>query len=714
MKKVLSVMLTLALFNVGKAQTSLTDTSTLQPVEVQAVKATEKNPFAKTNLTKQKIQQQNIGQDLPFIIHNTPSVVANSDAGNGIGYTNLRIRGTDATRINVTINGIPYNDAESLGTFLVNIPDIASSANNIQIQRGVGTSANGAGSFGGSINLSTNEIVKQKNFEFNNSFGSFGSMKNTLLYNSGLFKKYFTVDARLSNIRSDGYVDRASSKLNSGFLSASFAKANTTLRANIITGSEKTYQAYYGLPFDSLKTNRTYNSAGTEKPGDPYANQTDNYKQTHYQFFATHKFSKAIKANLTGFFTKGKGYYEQYKVDADLADYKLVHPTLTSTDVVRQLWLDNNFYGATWAVNFERKNTQLIFGGGINQYDGKHFGIVEWTKDAVTKPANNKYYDLDAVKKDKSAYLKWTQKLGKYWESFVDLQARNVKYTINGFRNNPTLFVNSNFSFFNPKAGITFNKNGYKAYASYGKASKEPVRDDFENNPNKKPVPETLHDIEIGFEMTKKNYQIGINGYHMQYKNQLILVGNINDVGAYTRTNIDDSYRTGVELFGGYTINKFVSIEANTTFSSNKIRNYNFIIDDYDTGGTITEKYKKTSIAFSPNSMATFIVNYNPLANLQFTATSKFVGKQFLDNTQNSKKQLESYFTQDARVAYTIKPKIIKQIQFFADVKNVFSKLYSPNGYTVTYKSGGTQVFDNYHFPMAPINFMVGIHAALF
>jgi iron complex outermembrane recepter protein len=713
MKKLFFVALAFAFLQTN-AQTNNTDSVTLQPVEVQAVKATEKNPFAKTNLNKQKIAQQNIGQDLPFIIQNTPSVVANSDAGNGTGYTNLRIRGTDATRINVTINGIPYNDGESLGTFLVNIPDIASSANNIQIQRGVGTSANGAGSFGGSINLSTNEITKEKNFEFNNSFGSFGSMKNTLLFNSGIFKKYFTVDARLSTIRSDGYIDRASSRLNSGYFSGSFAKGNTTLRANLITGAEKTYQAYYGLPFDSLATNRTYNSAGTEKPGDPYANQTDNYKQTHYQLFFTQKFNKYLKLNVAGFLTRGKGYYEQYKFDQDLTKYKLTHPTITSTDVVRQLWLDNYFYGSTWALQYEKNKTQLIFGGGINQYNGDHYGKIEWTKDVVAKPTDNKYYDLDAVKKDKSAYLKWTQKLHKNWESFVDMQGRWVNYNINGFRDNPTLFVQSSFNFFNPKLGVTYSKKGYKAFVSYGKASKEPVRDDFENNPTSKPKAETLHDIETGFEFANKKFQIGINGYYMLYKNQLILVGNINDVGAYTRTNVDDSYRAGIEIFGAAKLSSKFSVEGNATFSSNKVKNYKYLIDDYDNGGVIVENYARSNLAFAPSTITTIIFTYQPIEALQINTTSKYVSKQYLDNTSNSKKQLNGFFTQDVRAVYTIKPKKLKQVQFFADVKNVFGKLYSPNGYTVTYFAGGKQVYDNFHFPMAPTNFMFGVNWNIF
>ncbi len=696
------------------AQTNFNDSVSLQPVEVTSIKATEKNPFAKTNLSKAEIKQNNIGQDLPFILNSTQSVVVNSDAGNGVGYTNIRIRGTDATRINVTLNGIPYNDAESLGTFFVDIPDIASSASSIQIQRGVGTSANGAGSFGGSINISTNELVKEKNFELNTSVGSYGLIKNTMLFNSGVFKKHFTIDARMSNIRSEGYVDRASARMKSYFVSGAYVKNKNTLRLNIFTGRQKTYQAYYGIIQDSLATNRTYNSAGTERTGKPYENQVDDYTQTHYQLFFTHKFNPFLKANIATFLTRGKGFYEQYKAEQEFSTYGLPNfGALIKTDMVNQLWLDNYFYGTTFSLVYDKKQTQLIFGGGLNKYDGKHYGKIIWAKQQASVPANHKWYNTNASKVDFSVYTKWTQTFGKNFQTFVDIQIRNIDYGINGFRKNPTLKITTNNFFINPKIGFTYFKNNSKIYASYGRASKEPNRDDFEGNATLKPLAEKLDDIEIGIEHKQDNLQIGANFYYMLYKNQLINTGKINDVGAYTRTNIDNSYRAGLEIFMSEKINKYLSISGNATFSENKVKNFTEYFDDYDNGGQKSIFYKESNIAYSPDIIANFITTINPIKNTSIILTSKYVGSQFLDNTNNEDRKLNAFYTQDVKINYNHLGKNIKELNVYVQAINVFSKLYEPNGFTFSYLSGGKFYTENNYFPMAPANFVVGINVRL-
>ncbi len=692
-------------------QTTLNDTSYLQPVEVNSVKAAEKNPFAKTNLSKAEIKNQNIGQDLPYILNNTPSVVANSDAGNGIGYTGIRIRGTDATRINVTLNGIPYNDAESLGTFLVNIPDIASSAGSIQIQRGVGTSANGAGSFGGSINLSTNEVNKNRNLELNSTAGYYGSFKNTLLFNSGLINKHFLIDARLSNIRSDGYIDRAASRFKSFYISTAFVTDKNSLRLNIFTGKEKTYQAYYGVSEVGLDTNRRYNSAGTEKSGLPYENQTDNYTQTHYQLFYNHKINAYLKSNVTLFLTRGKGYYEQYEASETLTDYGLpAAGGSTTSDLVRQLWLDNYFYGSIFSLQYDKNKTQLIVGGGYNRYEGNHFGKLIWVKEQATIPANFKYYDVAARKSDFSIYTKWTQNLHKNLQTFIDLQARKVNYTINGFRNNPTLYVKNNFFFFNPKAGITFSKNNYRVYASYGRAVKEPNRDDFEATVTQQPKPEKLNDIETGIEFKKNKVQAGANFYYMFYKDQLVLNGKINDVGAATRINVAKSYRAGVELFGTVQFNKILSLVGNLTLSKNKVKNYTDYIYDYDNSIQIPTFYKETDISYSPTIISSMALNITPFENALVGLTGKYVGKQFLDNTSNTNRQLGDFYTQDIRVSYSLKGNQFSEVNFYVQANNVFSKIYEPNGYTFSYIDQSVFTTENFYFPMAPLNFIVGIN----
>ncbi len=690
------------------------DTSFLQPVEVNAVRAADKTPVAKTNLDRKEIAAKNIGQDLPFILNHTPSVVVNADAGNGIGYTGIRIRGTDASRINITLNGIPYNDAESQGTFLVNIPDIASSAGSIQVQRGVGTSTNGAGSFGGSINLSTNEIVTKKGLEFNSTVGSFHSFKNSLLLNSGIFAKKFTVDARLSSIRSDGYIDRASSRLQSLYASAAYVAAKKSLRFNIISGKEKTYQAWYGIDENTLKTNRRFNSAGTEKAGAPYDNETDNYKQTHYQLFYNQQLSQQWTGNAALFLTRGKGYYEQYKAGATLSDYGLPNfnnagTIVTETNLVRRLWLDNYFYGTLFSLQYKSEQRQLIFGGGVNQYDGKHFGEVISAEQKEAVPQNYRFYDNDAVKKDYSAYAKWTEKLTSNWQTFVDLQVRSVDYAINGFRSNPDLNLNNNYTFFNPKAGVTWSNKNMQAYLSYGRAAKEPNRDDFENSAADLARPEKLNDFETGFEYKTSKIAWGVNLYYMQYKDQLVLTGKINDVGAYTRTNIPNSYRAGVEITGKAQLNKWLSASANITLSKNKVKNFTEYIDDYDNGGQQTKLYNEADIAFSPSAISAYAVNIVPFKNAEINVMGKYVSKQYLDNTSQDSRSLKSFYVQDVKLNYSLK----KTALLFFQVNNLFSKNYEPNGYTFSYIYGGEQTTENYYFPMAPIYWTAGLNIQL-
>ncbi len=686
----------------------------MKPVEINAVRASDKTPIAKTNLDRKEIAAKNIGQDLPFILNQTPSVVVNADAGNGIGYTGIRIRGTDASRINITLNGIPYNDAESQGTFLVNIPDIASSAGSIQVQRGVGTSTNGAGAFGGSINLSTNEVITKPGLELNSTAGSFHSFKNTLIFNSGIFKKKFSFDGRLSSIRSNGYIDRATTRLQSFFTSAAYVTDKNSLRLNIFSGKEKTYQAWYGIDENTLKTNRTFNSAGTEKAGEPYANETDNYTQTHYQLFYNQQLNKWWKGNVALFLTKGAGYYEQYKNDQLLAEYGLPDynnggNSITETDLVRRLWLDNKFYGSIFSLQYNHLQSQVIIGGGVNQYDGKHFGEVISAEQQAAVPKNFRYYNTNAEKTDYALYLKWTEKIAKHWETFLDVQVRAVDYSINGFRANPEIKVGERYRFFNPKAGITWSDKNMQAYVSYGRAAKEPNRDDFENNSDQLAKPEKLNDFEAGLENKNSRLSWGINLYYMQYKDQLVLTGKINDVGAYTRTNIPNSYRAGIELSGGMKIYKWLSASANITLSKNKVINFTEYIDDYDNGGQQTQRYESTDIAFSPSCISAYAINLLPIKNLEINFMGKYVSRQYLDNTSQTSRSLGSFYVQDVKLNYTLQ----KAALLFLQVNNLFSKKYEPNGYTFSYIAGGEQTTENFYFPMAPIYWTLGINIKL-
>ena len=712
-RNVISVIVTSLCLHVTAQETSKDSFYLLSPVEVRAVRAGSNAPFTKTNLSKKEIGKMNLGQDIPFLLNQTPSVVINSDAGNGFGYTGIRIRGTDATRINVTLNGIPYNDAESQGTFFVDLPDFSSSTGSIQIQRGVGTSSNGAGAFGGSINFSTNEINKEAYAEINNSVGSFNTWKNTLKVGSGLIG-HFTTDFRLSRLSSDGFIDRASSNLKSFHFSTAYVSDKTTLRFNAFSGKEKTYQAWNGVSESDLKAgNRTVNSAGTERPGEPYDNETDNYKQTHYQLFFNQLIGKYFSFNTALFLTKGKGYYEQYKADQKYSKYGFPNPIsgATKSDMIRQLWLDNDFYGNIFSLQYKKNKTQATLGGGYTEYDGNHYGKIIWAANGLTSLKH--WYDLNSLKTDFNIYYKQQTSFAKNWFLFYDVQYRHVKYTTDGFRDNPKLPVNAKYDFFNPKAGISYSKNGWSGYLSYGIGNKEPNRDDFEAGITQRPKAERLNDVELGIERKLNKTNWSATFYYMNYKNQLILTGQINDVGAYTRTNIPDSYRAGVELQGGIKFNSWMNVAGNVAFSTNKVKNFTEYLDDYDNGGQKNNSFQSTDIAFSPVVVGAASINFLPFKNAELSLLSKYVSKQYLDNTSNDNRSLNSFYVQDVRAIYTIKHKWLKEVNIIAQVNNIFGKKYEPNGYTYSYFAGGETVAENYYFPMAGTNFLIGLNIRL-
>jgi len=712
----------------------------LQPVEIKATRADDKAPFTKNNLSKKDIEKLNLGQDLPFILNQTPSVIVNSDAGNGVGYTGIRIRGSDATRINVTLNGIPYNDGESQGTFFVDLPDFTSSVNSIQVQRGVGTSSNGAAAFGATINLSTNETNTTPYAEINNTYGSFNTWKHTVKAGSGLIGDHFTIDARLSKVSSDGYIDRASSSLKSFYLSAAYLNKNTSVRVNVFSGKEKTYQAWNGIPEAKLRGNDSallahyYNNLGTLYytqqdslnlfKSDPrkynyftYANQTDNYQQDHYQLFINHDFNGRLAVNTAFFLSRGKGYYEEYKPARSYADYGLNDvvagtDTIRSTDLVQQQWLDNYFYGQVFSVQYKGGNSQLIVGGGWNRYDGKHYGNVVWSSMGGT-PINYRWYNNDAYKTDVNAYAKYQVKVLDNLQAFVDLQYRRVLYYIGGFNKNPAIKLHNTWDFFNPKAGFVYTKNSYQVYASYSQGNKEPNRDDFEAGINQQPKREKLHDFELGVEEKTSEYNWGATLYYMQYKDQLVLSGKINDVGAYTRTNVPNSYRLGIELQGAIRFTHWLNAAGNITLSKNQIKNFTEYYDNYDSSAQKAIPHGNTDIAFSPAIIASGILNIIPCNNVEISLPAKYAGRQFLDNTSSKNRSLDPYYVQDARISYTLRKMLFKESTFIVQVNNVFNKKYEPNGYTYSYQYGGKVITENFYYPMAGTNFMLGLNVKL-
>ena len=684
---------------------------------VSATRASGSTPSTFSTVDKSEIAKRNLGQDIPILLNFSPSVVSHSDAGAGVGYTGIRIRGTDQTRINATINGIPLNDAEAHGVFWVNMPDFASSVENIQIQRGVGTSTNGAASFGASLNFQTDTRRDEAYAEVDNGFGSFNTWRHTVKAGTGLLNNRFAVDARLSKITSDGFVDRAFSNLGSWFVSGGYYGEKSVIKLIAFSGKEQTYQSWAGLPESKLSTDRTFNSY-------TYDNETDNYQQDHYQLIYTGKVGSNWKTNLAMHYTYGRGYYEQYRADDDFGSYALAPVTLGDevierTDFIRRRWLDNDFYGFVGSVNYVSTDGKLdwIIGGGANRYDGGHFGEVIWARIAGPSNIRDRYYDNNAIKDDRNVYTKATYEIQPGFNLFGDLQLRGISYSFNGVNDDLRIVDGqADYTFFNPKFGLSYERGKQTWYASYAVANREPTRSDFTDNViTEVPRLERLNNVEAGVRAKSGGFSYAANFYYMGYKDQLILTGQINDVGAYIRENVAASYRAGIELEGGYAFSKTWTLGGNLALSQNKIREFTEYIDDYsvDEFRQETITYTNTDIAFSPNLVGSAIIEYKPAKNLSLNWLSKCVGRQFLDNTANEARSLDAFFTNDLRISYTATPRFFKGLEVNLLINNLFNELYEPNGYTFSYfVPGGTGrelVTENFYYPQAGTNFLLGV-----
>ena len=713
------------------------NTILIDEVIVQSTRADEKSAMSYSTIDKKQIAEQNLGTDLPYLLNQLPSVVTTSDAGAGVGYTGIHIRGVDATRINVTINGIPVNDAESQGTFWVDLPDIASSIDNIQVQRGVGTSTNGAGAFGGSINIQTTKLNPKGYGEFNSSFGSFNTLKNTVNVGSGLIDDKFAFDARFSKVSSDGFIDKADSDLKSYYLSGAYYGKKNIIKLITFSGYEETYQAWNGIPESRLKgdvqgmsdyilrngldaeegdhllnsNSRTYNQF-------TYKNQVDHYKQDYYQLHFSHEFNRFWNANVALHFTKGKGYYEEYKKGQSYSSYGLQDvvigtDTITSTNLVRRRWLDNNFYGTTFSLNYNsHKNFSATLGGALNKYEGAHYGEIIWAEHSSNSELYKNYYNDTANKTDFNFFAKANYQIMKNLNVFADLQYRIVNYSFLGFDDSlRNIQQNATLGFVNPKIGINYNIcSNASAYASFSIGNKEPSRDDYtQSTPKSRPKFETLHNLEVGYKQNIKNAMWALNLYYMNYKNQLVLTGKLNDVGAYNRTNVAKSYREGIEAEFGIKILNSLFWNGNATISRNKIKNFNEYVDNYDSTAQRINTYKLSDIAFSPNVIIGSTFTFEPLKNLKFSFISKYVGAQFLDNTSSSARKLDAFFVNNLRINYSFKTKYIHEIGLTACINNLFSEKYESNGYTYGYIYGGAHTVENFYYPQAGANYLIGL-----
>ena len=673
-----------------------TKVNQLDEILVSAIRVTSKTPVSFSNLSKKEIQTRNLGQDIPILMNYLPSVVTTSDAGNGVGYTGIRVRGSDATRVNVTINGIPYNDSESHGTYWVNMPDFASSLQSIQLQRGVGTSTNGAGAFGASLNLLTDSYSEKASGEISNSFGSFNTHKHTVKFSTGLMNNHFEIAGRVSTLKSDGYIDRASSDLKSYFLQGTYVGKTTLIKALAFGGKEKTYQSWNGIDDQTLLSNRTFNSAGmfTDELGQTryYSNETDNYQQDHYQLHWNEKVSKNWNTNLAFHYTKGKGYYENYKEDASFSDYGLTPisingTTINTTDLIRQKWLDNNFYGTTFSANYQSDKTTLIFGGSYNKYEGDHFGKVIWARYASQSELGDHYYDDYASKTDGTAFAKANYQVNEKWSLFGDLQVRNVHYKANSYE---TGLVNDNFSFFNPKAGLNYSINSKNnLYFSFARANREPNRTDYEGGSVK---PEKLNDFELGWRYLNEKIQFNSNLYYMAYKDQLILTGTLDGVGNPIRSNSEKSYRLGLEVDANLVVSNQISLRPTVTLSRNK--NLDLAVSG--------QNYGTKDISYSPSVIAGNSFIYKPTESIQIVWLQKYVGQQYMNNIESAESKLADYFINDLNISYEIKPKsVFKSIVIKGLVNNVLDKKYSSNGYM-------WDIYP-YYYPQAGTNFLTGL-----
>jgi iron complex outermembrane recepter protein len=672
----------------------------LQQVTVVATMATAATPMTFTNMSKEQIRRADFGQDIPYLLKSTPSVVETSDAGGGIGYTGLRIRGSDATRTNITVDGIPLNDSESQQVYWVNMPDLAASTSMIQVQRGVGTSTNGSAAFGATINLITNGLRPEKYVNYTGGVGSFGTFRNAISAGTGLMGNKFAVDMKLSSIKSDGYVDRAASDLQSLYLSGLYLFKNGSLKAKLMTGKEKTYQSWYGIPSVYLDSLRTFNPAGTEKSDAPYANQVDDYQQTHVHLVYNQQFTTNWRGNISAHYTKGKGFYEEYKTAQKLNKISSALPKDT-TDLVRQLWLDNDFYGAIASAVYEKNGVEWTTGGGWNEYDGNHFGDITWYKTLKTnvladfKPVE--FYRSVSKKTDAHFYSKINAPITKQLNGYVDVQIRTINYATSGMdRRKRDIGRDINYAFFNPKIGLNYvYTEGSHFYASFAVANREPNRNDLTDaEKTNQPFSESLYNTEIGWKGQFKTASFSVNAYQMTYKNQLAITGQINDVGEQIRANVADSYRQGVELEAAFRVSNQLTINTNATFSQNKILNFTEKIDNWDTGRQDVLKRGTTDLALSPNAVFNAELRYTILKNdkseLSFTPSVKYVSKQYLDNSSNENTVLDAFNYTNFQVYYATKfakNKTFKSMTIKLLIANVLNQKYVNNGWTYRFNS---------------------------
>ncbi|MFH0760031.1 MAG: TonB-dependent receptor [Bacteroidota bacterium] len=682
-----------------------------EEVTVHALRAGENTPVSYSTVTREEISRSNRIQDVPYLLAMTPSVTVTSDAGIGVGYSGIRIRGTDPTRINVTVNGIPLNDSESHEVYWVDIPDILSSAESVQIQRGVGTSTQGAAAFGANINLQTTKINTRPFADINLVGGSFNTWKTCLATGTGMINKHWNVDVRLSGIHTDGFIDRAFANLKSGYLSGGYYSKKNIVRFTLMSGYERTYQAWGGVPSELLSTDRTYN---------PYAyeNEVDDYRQEHAQLHWSGLVSSGMDFNVSLFYTRGSGYYEQFREEESFSDY-LMDPliiggdTINSTDLVRRKWLDNHFFGGIYALNFRKPDLIMTIGGGANQYLGDHFGRVIWSEYSSVSNPDYQYYFNEGNKSDLNQFVKTEYAISNSITLFADLQYRFINYAISGSDDDlRDLNQEHRYHFLNPKAGVTWMISPvHKTYFSYSIAHREPKRSNFTDaTPGMEVKPETLRDLEAGYQYNSDKAVLGMTLYWMDYTDQLVLTGQINDVGSPVMVNVTSSYRLGSELSASLMPSSKIRIELNLTLSSNKIRNFTELVDDWDTGVQHQLFLGTTDLSFSPSVLSAGRFSWLITKCLKLSFESHFVSRQYIDNTTDKLRSLDPYWVNNLMLSWSVNPSWCRELSFFGQVNNLLNEKYETNAWVYSYFYEGQRYKMDGYFPQAGIHFFAGVN----
>jgi iron complex outermembrane recepter protein len=698
-----------------------------EEVLVSAMRAGEHTPLAYSTIGKDLLKKQNSGYDMPYLLSLTPSFVETSEAGNGIGYTSLRIRGTDANRINVTIDGIPLNDAESQQVFWVDLPDLASSVENIQVQRGAGTSSNGSGAFGATISLKTVNPDNEPFAEITASAGSYNTLKNTVSAGTGMLGGKFGLNMRYSEIKSDGYIERTGSRHRSENISCIFRSGNSIIKANILLGDEHTGIGWWGVPKEMLTVDRRYNPAGeyTDESGNIkyYKNESDNYRQDHLQLIYIQKLGDFLSLHTALHYTKGKGYYEEYREDQNYSDYGLQSVTIgdsvmTHTDLIRRKWMSNDFYGLVFSVKYQKERMEATVGGGMNQYLGDHFGKIIWMQYAGDTEKDYQWYFNNSRKGEISLYGKINYSLSEKTSIFGDIQYRHILYEMKGIDDDlKDIGQEHRFGFFNPKAGFFYSINpDQDAYLSFSVAHREPTRTDFKEasgDPASAPKSETLYDSELGYKLRTAKTSLAVNLYGMVYRDQLVPTGELSDVGYSIMTNVKNSYRMGVEFVAGIKPVDFFGWDMNLTLSRNRIRNFEEYYTDYNTSDGssqyLSRNLGEVDIAYSPPVITTSDLRFKIHKWTEIHLISKIVGKQYVDNTMSPDRMIDPYFVNNIRLDYEPEIRNFKSIQLQILVNNIFNEVYESNGYGGNWYEDGVEKSWSYYFPQAGTNFIIKI-----